>query len=294
MSLAGLFPPIPTPFDASGEVDYDHLKSNFDLWNSQPLSGYVVGGSNGEFVFLTAEERVEVVRRARQSVPSDRLLIAGAAAESTRATIAITQHMADVGADAAILVTPHYFRGRMTSVALQLHYEEVADRSSIPVVLYSVPANTGIDLPLDSVMKLSDHPNIIGIKDSGGDVARIGSMVHETPETFQVLAGSAGFLLGALAVGAVGGVVALANIAALRLAELIDCFHSGRIQKARAIQLPLIDVNAAVTSRFGVAGLKAAMDMLGYYGGPVRAPLRPLDREETEALRVSLSRAGIT
>ncbi len=293
ISLAGLYPPIPTPFDSGGAVDEAHLRSNLERWNEQPLDGYVVGGSNGEFAFLSSDERVAVVEAARQEIGDDRLLIAGSASESTRLTIEITKRMAGSGAQAVLVVTPHYFRARMTADALVAHYEQVAEASPVPVVLYSVPANTGIDLPVEAVVRLSDHPNIVGIKDSGGDVVKIGRMVDRTPAAFQVLAGSAGFLLGALAVGAVGAVSALANIAASSLSQLVSSFREGNQAEARELQLRMLEPNRAVTSKFGVAGLKAAMDLLGYYGGPVRSPLQPLKEGELAELRITLSEAEL-
>ncbi len=293
ISLAGLYPPIPTPFDSSGAVDEAHLRSNLERWNEQPLDGYVVGGSNGEFAFLSSDERVAVVEAARQEIGDDRLLIAGSASESTRLTIEITKRMAGSGAQAVLVVTPHYFRARMTADALVAHYEQVAEASPVPVVLYSVPANTGIDLPVEAVVRLSDHPNIVGIKDSGGDVVKIGRMVDGTHAAFQVLAGSAGFLLGALAVGAVGAVSALANIAASSLSQLVSSFREGNQAEARELQLRMLEPNRAVTSKFGVAGLKAAMDLLGYYGGPVRSPLQPLKEGELAELRNTLSEAEL-
>lgn len=291
--LGGLLPPIPTPFDADGEVAYDRLLANLERWNREPLDGYVVGGSNGEFVFLSAEERVEVVRVARQAVPADRWLLAGTAAESTRETIALTERMAQAGADAALVVTPFYYKSKMTPEALEAHYRQVADASPIPVLLYSVPVYTGLDLPAEVVVRLAEHPNILGIKDSGGNVAKMGYMVHQTPPGFRVLTGSGANLLGALAMGAVGAVSALANIAARRLAEVVTHFSRGEVEAARQAQLPLIEVNTAVTARYGIAGLKAAMDMVGYYGGPVRAPLLPLPDEDRARLRTILARAGL-
>ncbi len=294
ISLSGIFPPIPTPFKADEGIDYKHLQSNLDRWSQEPLAGYVVGGSNGEFVFLTVEERVEVVRAARQAIPRDRLLIAGSGMESTRETIDLTRRMAQAGADVAILVTPSYYKSRMNVAALEHHYSQVADASPIPVMLYSVPANTGLDLPAQAVIALATHPNIIGLKDSGGDITKIGFMAQETRNAdFQIVAGSAGFFLAALSVGAVGCVPALGNIAGGKLAQLLECFKRGDIAGARAIQLPLIEANIAVTSRFGVPGLKAAMDMLGYYGGPVRSPLLPLSEADTVELRRVLIKAGL-
>ncbi|XP_057259588.1 4-hydroxy-2-oxoglutarate aldolase, mitochondrial isoform X2 [Pezoporus wallicus] len=212
---------------------------------------------------------------------------------ATQATVQLTLSMAEAGADVALVVTPCYYRGAMTSAALVQHYTEVADASPIPVVLYSVPANTGLDLPLEAVVTLAQHPNILGIKDSGGDITRIGLMVHKTrQEDFQVLAGSAGFLLASYALGASGGVCALANVLGAPLCQLDRLCREGRWQEARELQHRLIEPNTAVTRRFGIPGLKKAMEWFGYYGGPCRAPLAPLSPPQVEELRGTFSANG--
>ncbi|XP_061258981.1 4-hydroxy-2-oxoglutarate aldolase, mitochondrial isoform X2 [Bos javanicus] len=255
--------------------------------------GFVVQGSNGEFPFLTSSERLEVVSRARQALPKDKLLLAGSGCESTQATVEMTVSMAQVGADAAMVVTPCYYRGRMSSAALIHHYTKVADLSPVPVVLYSVPANTGLDLPVDAVVTLSQHPNILGIKDSGGDVTRIGLIVHKTrSQDFQVLAGSAGFLLASYAIGAVGGVCALANVLGSQVCQLERLCLTGQWEDAQKLQHRLIEPNTAVTRRFGIPGLKKTMDWFGYYGGPCRSPLQELSPAQEEALRLDFASNG--
>jgi 4-hydroxy-2-oxoglutarate aldolase len=283
--FSGNYPAVPTPFQGNGEIDFEHLKFNIEKLNELPLDGYVIGGSNGEFAFQSMEERVQVVRAVRELLPQDRFLIAGAGMESTQATIDLTKRMADAGAHAALVVTPHYFTGKMTAEALENHYHSVADSSLLPILLYSVPANTGLIFPAEAVLRLAPHPNVVGMKDSGGDITRIGYLVNYTPDDFAIFAGSAGFYLGALAVGAVGIVGALANIAAPDLAQMVDAFRNGKMETAREIQLRLIAPNYAVTSRFGVAGLKSAMEMMGFYGGPVRSPLLPISADEKIELR---------
>jgi 4-hydroxy-2-oxoglutarate aldolase len=291
--LTGIFPAVPTPFKEDGSVDFEHLEFNMNKANRLPLDGYVIGGSNGEFAYLSVEERVQVVSAVKKLIPEDHVLIAGAGMESTQATVDLTYRMEEAGADFALVVTPHYFKGRMTAEALENHYQRVAEASQIPVLLYSVPANTGINLPVEAVLRLAGHPNIVGMKDSGGDITRIGYMIHKTPDDFCMLAGSIGFLLGALALGAVGCIGALANIAAQDIAEMVKCFRDGDLKQAREIQLRLIEPNYAVTSHFGVPGLKAAMDMQGFYGGPVRSPLLPLSEEEKAAVREILIRSKL-
>lgn len=293
LDLSGVFPPIPTPFDGSGEVDFGALRGNVERWNAKPLRGYVVGGSNGEFPLLTLDERIRAVEAVRKSAAPGRLLLAGSGMESTHATIDLTRRMADAGAHGVLVVTPSYYRGRMTSAALAAHYTAVADGSPVPVILYNVPANTGVDLPIEAAIELSRHPNILGMKESGGDVAKIGRILAGADPDFQMLAGSGGFFLGALSVGAVGCIAALANIAAVELAALFQHSQAGEIEAARLLQHRLVEANAAVTSVYGVPGLKAALEMVGFYGGPVRSPLQPLADGEKARLREILERAGL-
>ena len=262
--------------------------------NSDPLSGYLLQGSNGEFVFLNPDERVEVIRVARAVIPSDRLLIAGSGMESTMETIALTNHMAAAGADVALVVTPHYFKCSMTAAALENHYMHVAASAALPIMLYNVPQFTGVELPMEAVVKLALHGNIIGIKESSGDVNKIGLMVRETPDDFHVLSGSANSFLSALEVGAVGGIMALANIAAGPLADMMRYFQEGNSERAADIQRDLLVPNNAVTAKFGVAGLKAALDILGDYGGSVRSPLLSLPDSERNELRAILEASGLS
>ncbi|XP_012294946.2 4-hydroxy-2-oxoglutarate aldolase, mitochondrial isoform X1 [Aotus nancymaae] len=293
VDIAGIYPPVTTPFTATAEVDYGKLEENLHKLSTLPFRGFVVQGSNGEFPFLTSSERLQVVSRVRQAMPKNRLLLAGSGCESTQATVEMTVSMAQVGADAAMVVTPCYYRGRMSSAALIHHYTKVADLSPIPVVLYSVPANTGLDLPVDAVVTLSQHPNIVGMKDSGGDVTRIGLIVHKTrKQDFQVLAGSAGFLMASYALGAVGGVCALANVLGAQVCQLERLCLTGQWEDAQKLQHRLIEPNTAVTWRFGIPGLKKTMDWFGYYGGPCRAPLQELSPAEEEALRMDFTSNG--
>jgi 4-hydroxy-2-oxoglutarate aldolase len=293
LNLAGVFPPVTTPFQPNGDLAIEQLRTTLERMNALPLSGYVLGGSNGEFTSLSVEERLAVTTLARDVTPPGRLLFGGSGMESTRATIALTRQIGAIGVDAVMVVTPGYFKARMSGAALEAHYRAVADAAPVPVLLYNVPANTGVELPQESVARLSEHPNIIGLKDSGGDITRIGWMVGATRPGFQILAGSAGFLLAGLAVGAVGTVSALANIAAHELATIIDRFRTGDQEGARALQHRMIAINSAVTRQFGVAGLKAAQEMLGWYGGPPRAPLLAASDEERATIRRLLRESGL-
>jgi 4-hydroxy-2-oxoglutarate aldolase len=293
IALKGVFPPIPTPFDEDGEVHHQALAENLERWNEYDLAGYVVLGSNGEGVYLNAQEKVPVWETARRAIPPGKLLIAGTGCESTRATIALTREAAQAGADAALVVTPHYYAAKMTPDSLVRHYEAVADASPIPILIYNVPKFTNVNVSAATIARAARHPNIVGVKDTSGNITQLADTVRLAGPGFQLLAGSAGFFFAGLAVGAVGGILALANIAPERSIELYRLFQAGRWDEAAELQRQVIPVNTAVTAGYGIAGLKAALDMLGYYGGPVRSPLLDLTESERQEVRAILVEGGI-
>jgi len=293
ISLKGVFPPIPTPFDAEGEVAFQALVENIERWNQYDLAGYVVLGSNGEAVYLTEEEKVRVWETARKAILSNKLMIAGTGCESTRQTIALTRRAAELGADAALVVTPHYYSGKMTPDSLVHHYEAVAETSSIPVMLYNVPKFTQVDMDATTIARASCHANIVGTKDSGGNIAKLADLVRLTDPEFQVLAGTGGVFFAGLTLGAVGGILALANVAPQQCVDIYRLFQEGQWDEAADLQRRMLPVNAAVTGGLGIAGLKAALDILGYYGGPVRPPLLDLTAAERETLRDILADGGL-
>lgn len=293
MDLSGIFPPVTTPFNEDETIAYDRLEENMKRWNSVPLKGYLVQGSNGEYKFLSDEERVEMVRRVKKAAASGKLVIAGSGCESTQATIQMTQKMADAGAHAVLVVTPLYYKASMTNDAMTSHFSKVADSSPVPVILYNVPWNSGIDLSPDVVVKLASHPNIIGLKESGGDVSKIAWMAYRTRNVdFQYLAGSAGFMLPGYSVGCVGSMSALATVLPEEVCKLDQLFRQGDMKGAMLLQQKLVGPNAAVTKMFGVAGLKSAMDDLGYFGGPTRLPILPLTPSQRTQLRQIFTDSG--
>ena len=293
LHLNGIYPPVPTSFDAKGQLSPEALKRNISALCRYDLRGFVILGSNGEYVMLSEQEKLLVLHTARQVIPSDKLLIAGTGCQSTGETIGLTQKAAELGADAALVITPSYYRGLMTPQTLYNHFCLVADMSPIPVLLYNMPACTGIDMDEELVTSLSRHPNIIGIKDSGGNVVKLAAIREKTGPGFQILAGSAGFLLPALSVGAIGGVLALANIAPDKCIDIFQYYQLGKRKEARDLQVQMVPVNSAVTSKGGVPALKAAMDFLGLYGGAVRLPLMPLAQEARKDLEGILIKAGL-
>lgn len=293
VSLRGVFTPIVTSFDEHGQVAHHKMQFNLGKWNQTGLSGYIVLGSNGENVHLNEREKVDVLKTARQAIPREKLMIAGTSCESTVNTIALTEKAAGIGADAAIIINPSYYKSQMTTPVLVNHYRVIADASPIPIVIYNLPPATGIDLSADLLVELSQHPNIIGVKDTSGNMPKIGETVRRADPSFQVLAGSANFFYPSLAIGVTGGILALANVAPDESVELLNLFNAGEIEKGRDLHLRMLPVNLAITSRFGVSGLKAALDMVGFYGGSPRLPLLPLDNERRQEMQNILRTARL-
>jgi len=291
--LTGIFAPIPTPFDSQENIAYAELQRNLQWWAATRLTGLVVLGSNGEFVYLDPAEKERLVAFVREHFPPDRPVIAGTGAEATRECIRLTRRAADFGADAALVLSPSYYKGQMTPAALERFFLDVAEVSPIPVMLYNMPRNTGLNLPADLVIRLAAHPNIVGIKDSGGNIVQISEIIAGTPDGFAVFAGSGSFLLATTLMGGVGGTLAVANVMPDACAGILDLARQGRLDEARELQIRILPVNAAVTSRWGVAGLKAALDLIGRYGGPPRRPLEPLGEEARAELRHILEKAGV-
>jgi 4-hydroxy-2-oxoglutarate aldolase len=308
--LKGILPPLPTPFKADGALDLEALRSNVEKLNSTGLAGYLALGSNSEAVHVTPEESSRVFATVTQAAASGKIVIAGTGQLSTAATLDMTKRAADAGCDAALIVTPFYYKNSMTGEALKKHYFTIADQSPIPVMIYNVPANTGLNVVSSIIAEIAQHPNVIGTKDSAGDINQIAETVRLTkskmPEAggkhpersaaeskeevstdamlrpvsstdeFVVFSGNYGAMLPALTFGVNGGILAVANIAPNECVEIYELFHQGRIAAAGELHLRLLPVARAVTSQFGVPGLKAAMDMLGYHGGYPRLPLLPL------------------
>jgi len=293
LQITGVYPPITTAFKENGEVDFTAFDKNIAKWNETGLAGFVVFGSNGEYVYLTEQEKLALVKACVGAAAEDKKIIVGSGCESTRATIDLTNKCAQLGADVALIITPSYYKAKMNNQALKEHFFAVADHSDIPILLYSVPKFTGINLAADFVAELAQHPNIIGIKDSSGNVTQIGQLVSLTPDDFNILVGTANVFFPGLMLGASGGIQALANCCPNECVKMHELFKEGRYEEAKELQLRMIPVNNAVTGTFGIAGLKVAMDMLGYAGGVPRRPLLPLGDAEKSKLRTILEKAKV-
>jgi len=292
INLHGIFPPIATPFE-NGKIAFDKLGTNIEKLRRTGITGIVVLGSNGEYVYLSEKEKREVIEAVVRAVPGNMPVIAGTACESAAETIRLTCDSAELGARAALLTPPHYYGGSMTDEALTRFYTEVADNIPIPVLLYNVPKFTHLNLTAGLVSRLSRHPNIVGIKDSSGNVNLLGQYLNNSESDFNVLVGTASVLFSGLALGCAGGIVALANVAPHACAEILASVHQGDFEKARRLQLQMLPVNNAVTLTYGISGLKAAMDMLDYFGGHPRLPLLPATEQERTEIRQILTQAGL-
>jgi len=286
--FAGIYTPIATPFRDDGTVDERALAANVSRWMTTPLTGLVVLGSNGEAASLEEAEADRVVEIVRAGVPSSRPLIAGTGRESTRGTIAATRRAAAAGADAALVRTPSFFKPQMTSDAFVRHFTEVADASPVPVLLYNVTLYTGVNLLPDAVERLAVHPNIVGIKESGSDIGQIAEYVARTPDDFTVLAGSATTLVHALCAGCDGAILALASLAPAECVSMATLVREKRLDEATTLQRRLMPLARSVGTTYGVPGLKAALELKGYAGGPPRPPLRPVSSEVVDIIRRQL------
>ncbi|MCZ2078247.1 MAG: dihydrodipicolinate synthase family protein [Bryobacterales bacterium] len=290
MKLEGILPPIATPFDREGNLYKAKLKHNVEKWNRTNLAGFVVCGSTGESVYLTTEEKIQLWEWVAEFAAPGKLLLAGTGMESVRETVWLTNKAAEIGYKAVMVRTPHYYKNLLNRADAQcVYFRAVADASKIPLMIYNWPQATGVDIPAEAVVALSEHPNIIAIKESSGNIEKVMQMIREVKPGFQVLVGSAPTLWPSFAVGAVGAVLAYANAAPYSTIAIWEAHRTRENDAARDWQNRIARASWLVTVKHGIPGLKYAMDLNGYYGGPTRLPLIPpspeAKREIEEAFR---------
>jgi 4-hydroxy-2-oxoglutarate aldolase len=284
--IAGIIGPVTTPFNRTGDaLDLDAFTTNLQAHIDAGLAGIVVAGSTGEATLLRENERATLLERARNVVPRNRLLLAGVGAESTWQSIERAKSAATIGADAVLVVAPHYYPQSGTADALLAHYTRIADESPVPVLLYNIPQYMHYNLPAAVVRQLAEHPNIVGMKDSGGDVSVLSGFLAAQSAKFSVLTGNASILQQAIAAGVRGGILAVALFVPGLVQSLIDAVQSGRTSDASAVQAQLLALGREIVGAYGPAGVKAALDVVGLRGGAVRSPLRPLDASAMEKIR---------
>jgi 4-hydroxy-2-oxoglutarate aldolase len=291
MRFEGIFAALTTPFAPDGSVALDKLRENIARYNRTRLSGYVVVGSTGESVLLTFDEIDRIWNAARESAAPGKLLIAGAGVDSATETIARARRAAELGYDAVLIKTPHYFKALLTPAALERHYMTVADASPLPVLIYSIPQYTGISITADWVARLAEHPNIAGIKESSGNVSLASEIIHLCPPEFSTLVGSSGTLFLSLLMGAAGGILALACFLPEPAIEIYEAVRAGDTARASRLQFALLSASRKIAGELGPTGVKYAMDCVGYYGGNPRLPLLPLTEAQKKTVEAVLAEA---
>jgi 4-hydroxy-2-oxoglutarate aldolase len=280
IKLHGIFPPIATPFDHKGDLYKAKVQHNVEKWNKTGLGGYVVCGSTGESVYLTTQEKITLWQWVAEYAAPEKLLMAGTGVESVRETVQLTNCAASMGYKVAMVRTPHYYKNLVNRADAQvLYFRSVADQSRIPLMIYNWPQATGVDIPAEAVALLSEHPNIIAVKESSGSLEKVMQMIREVKPGFQVLTGSAPTLAPCLAVGCVGAVLAFANAAPYTTVTIWEAHRQRETDAALDWQNRIARAAQLVTTKYGVPGLKHAMDLNGYYGGPPRLPLTPISPE---------------
>jgi 4-hydroxy-2-oxoglutarate aldolase len=284
VKISGILPALTTPFREDEAVAFERFRENISRYNQTGLAGYVVLGSTGESVLLSAAEGEALLAAAKEVAAGGKLMIAGTGAESTAETIARCKRAAALGYDVALVKTPYYYKPVYRPEVYLRHYRSVADASPIPVLLYSVPIFTGITLETPEILALAEHPNIVGIKDSSGAIQRVVEVVAKAPSTFHVLTGGAAVLYPALAAGAKGAILALASALPERCVAVFENWRKGRHAEALAQQQQLAQASKTIASENGIAGLKYAMDLRGYAGGTPRLPLLPLSEEKKQQI----------
>ena len=289
--ISGIFAPITTCFQ-NEKVSLDHLKENIRKYGETPLSGFLVLGSNGENKSLTDDEKIEILEIVLKEKAEHQLVMAGTGYESTRQTISFSKKASEIGADYVSLLTPSYFKKRLTDDAMIKYYTDVAEALTIPVLAYNAPGFTGMTISPRVIEAISKHPNIAGMKDTSLD--GIGRYLEVCGDDFDILAGTINTLFPGLALGASGGVVSLANAYPQPCCELYKIFKEGDVEGARKLHFRLFRLNHFVSGRYGVAGVKYAMEVAGYYGGPPRLPLFPLKDDDRRTIKEAIADAGLT
>lgn len=286
MRLTGIFAALTTPFGDDGELQLDRLAANLERYNATRLSGYLVLGSSGEAVYLSREEKIAVLRRAREKAAPGKLLLAGTAEESLRGTLEMTERAAEMGCSAAVVRTPHYYKKAMTPQALLRFYRDLAEHSPLPLVLYNIPPLTGVDLNLETILALATHPNIVGLKESSGNMDKLIRLAAANTK-LALLVGGASTVYPSLCAGASGAILALAAAAPDACCELERAFQRGDHAAAQAQQRALLPACAAFEP-FSIAGLKAAVDAAGLFGGPPRLPQIPVTDQQRERIVIAM------
>jgi 4-hydroxy-2-oxoglutarate aldolase len=282
LNLNGIIAALPTPFGQDGEVDHDKLRSNLKHWNQTDLRGYLILGSTGEFPHLTTDEKLAVIETTRDEMSAGKLLLVGTGELSTRQTIEMTRRAHDLGADGGVVVTPFYYKKVLDDEHHEAHYMRIADNSPMPIMIYLIPQFSGVYLMQETVARLAEHPNIIGLKESSGDLTALKDLFRELKNSeFNVLVGSPAILTQGLDAGCAGAVLAVGALAPNTACSIKHAYNRSDYERAEDLQKRLAAL-ARVTAASGIGHLKAAMDVVGLYGYLPRSPM-PIPTDEERA-----------
>lgn len=294
LKIKGVLPPMITPFTENGDLDLAAHQANVTKWNEVALAGYLVLGSNSEAAYLNEAEKIDLIKATVEVASKDKLIMAGTGMESTRETIHLTNLAAKAGAQCALLLTPNYYNSQMGDEAQINYFTDVANNVDIPILIYNVTKFTHINISPKAVEKLAKHPNIIGMKDSSGNIPNLVQYKSVVDfSEFNLMVGTASAWYPALDLGVEASIMALANCSPAECVEVQTLFDAGKRDEARALYERMFPVNHAVTATYGVPGLKHACNLLGYQGGYVRRPMLELDDAKKDAVKRILESAKV-
>jgi dihydrodipicolinate synthase/N-acetylneuraminate lyase len=290
--LSGVFAPVTTPFGPDGAADAGRLAAQIEIYARTGLAGFVLFGTSGEGPLLDPDEEAPLLAAARRATPSDRRLIVQVGRESVPASRAAARRAVEAGADALLCLPPRYYA--LDDEVIAEFYRAVAEPLDVPLLAYHIPQRSKVDLPAELIVGLAREGVLQGIKDSAGDLALQARLRREADPAFSLLDGKATVVAESLALGADGAILAVADAAPEAVCELFASHEAGDGGAARVIQERIRPLAECVGPRFGVAGIKAALDLRGWPGGgPLRAPLKTLDPGGRQEVAAALEEAGI-
>ena len=285
MKLQGIFPALTSSFDYSGNLYKTKVFHNIQKLNEIALSGYLVCGSTAETPLMSIDERIQLMEWVREASAEGKILIAGVGAESVRETVRVANRAAEIGFGAALALTPFYYRQQMHRPDTQaLYFRAVADSAKIPVMIYNIPQVTGYALPPETIAELSHHPNIIGMKDSSGNLEKLKEVLPLVKPGFQIMSGAGSNFQEALQMGANGAILAIANALPYACVTIWEAFRMRQFEAAQDWQARILPAAKVIAGKYGIPGLKYAMDLIGYYGGPPRLPFIPPSTEAKQEI----------
>lgn len=292
--IKGVIAPVIVPFKKNEDIDFDKFTSNLERWNEDKLSGFFISSAAGEFPFLTEKEKLQLVEAAVQVSDKNKFIIVGTGMESTKETVKMTNKVASLGADAALVMPPSFYLNALTPDSYLIdYYTEIALKTDIPILIYNAPQYTHIEIPIRIVHQLCDIPNIIGIKENSPDISRLIELKKQMPSHFNIIAGLASLWYPAVALGVEAGILGMANYVPNESAGILEAYENGNCKEALEMFMRLFPVVNAIETRYGIPGLKYAASLAGYEGGEVRRPFRPLSEDEQDDLKTSLAAARL-